>query len=66
MATAHKDWPHIDWSHIDWPHIDWLLDLPVFVCFRPVADLRGGAQGTRAPPPWGPKFLHFHAVFGEN
>ena len=29
-----------------------------------VADLRG-AQGTRAPPS-GPKFLHFHAVFGEN
>ena len=24
----------------------------------------GGAQGTR--PPLQPKFLHFHAVFGEN
>ena len=30
-----------------------------------VADLRGGARGTRAPPS-GPKFLHFHAVFGKN
>ena len=30
-----------------------------------VADLRG-AQGTRAPPPpRGPKFFRFHAVFGK-
>ena len=32
-------------------------------CTESVADLRG-ARGTRAPP--GPKFLHFHAVFGKN
>ena len=29
-----------------------------------MADLRGGRRG-RAPP-FGPKFLHFHAVFGKN
>ena len=29
-----------------------------------VADLRGGARDAR--PPSGPKFLHFHAVFGKN
>ena len=28
-----------------------------------VADLRGGARDARPP---GPKFLHFHAVFGKN
>ena len=32
---------------------------------KAVADLRGGREG-RAPPPSGPKFLHFHAVFGKN
>ena len=26
---------------------------------------KGGRQG-RAPPPWGSKFFHFHAVFGKN
>ena len=31
---------------------------------KPVADLRGGARDAR--PPSGPKFLHFHAVFGKN
>ena len=36
-----------------------LVKLPL-----PVADLRG--RRGRAPPPWRPKFLHFHAVFGEN
>ena len=30
----------------------------------PVADLKGGARD--APPASGPKFLHFHAVFGKN
>ena len=30
----------------------------------PVADLRGGVRDAR--PPSGPKFLHFHAVFGKN
>ena len=30
---------------------------------QPVADLRGGAQGTRPPP--GPKFFQFHTVFGK-
>ena len=30
-----------------------------------VADLRGGA-GDAPPPPRRPKFLHFHAFFGEN
>ena len=29
-----------------------------------LADLRGGHQG-RAPP-WGSKFFHFHAVFGNK
>ena len=28
-----------------------------------MADLRGGARDARPP---GPKFLHFHAVFGKN
>ena len=27
--------------------------------------IQGGRQG-RAPPPWGTKFFHFHAVFGKN
>ena len=32
-----------------------------------VADLRGGAPGTRhAPPPLCQKFLHFHAVFRKT
>ena len=26
---------------------------------------KGGRQG-RAPPPWGSKFFHFHAVFGKK
>ena len=26
---------------------------------------KGGRQG-RAPPPWGPKFFHFHAVFDQK
>ena len=30
----------------------------------PVADLRGGRQGR--PPPRGPKFFHFHAVFDQK
>ena len=34
-----------------------------FFILYSVVDLRG-ARGTRAPP--GPKFLHFHAVFGKN
>ena len=29
-----------------------------------VADLRGGARDAR--PRWGPKFLHYHAVFGQK
>ena len=29
-----------------------------------MADLRGGARDAR--PPWGPKFFHFHAVFGQK
>ena len=29
-----------------------------------VANLRGGAPGTRAPP--GSEFFHFHAVFGRK
>ena len=33
--------------------------------YKAVADLRGGARDTR-PLPSGPKFLHFHAVFGKN
>ena len=28
--------------------------------------IQGGAPGTRAPPPLGSKFFHFHAVFGKN
>ena len=32
--------------------------------YIPVADLRGGTRDARPPP--GPKFLHFHAVFGKN
>ena len=31
---------------------------------KPVADLRGGARD--APIPWGSKYFHFHAIFGQK
>ena len=37
-------------------------------CFS-VVETIGGSKGGRqgcAPPPWGSKFFHFHAVFGKN
>ena len=47
---------------------DFLFSLEVIDYFNgyfvSVVDLRGGTRD--ACPPSGPKFLHFHAVFGEN
>ena len=33
---------------------------------RRVAILNGGSRGRKGRGPPGPKFLHFHAVFGQN
>ena len=39
--------------------------LELKIALLSIGGSKGGHQG-RAPPPWGSKFFHFHAVFGKK